>query len=1475
MPDSADLIAHPGSDGDRARAAMERLLALASEITGAPMASVSVLSGERLIFAARHGFDLPEMPSREGICTTCVLSKSPLIVEDALADPRFKDLPLVRSLPIRFYAGVPVVERTGRIRAAFCVFGTEPGKVTPEQLRMLGELASVAAELMHLAVVSEKLFTATEELAEKHERLTLLSHVAAHTDNAVIITDAEGRIRWVNDGFTRITEYTLDEVAGRTPGSVLHGPGTDQSTVAFMRSRIAQAEGFSAEVLNYGKSGREYWLAIEVQPILGEDGRPTHFIAIERDITEEKRRREQLDEHRELLAGVLEASLDGVYALRSERDERGEIVDFRFIMMNHAAQELLKTDALRVAGKRLTELFPGVRSTGLLERYIRVAETGEAFRCEIHYDRPDLRGWFEISAAKVADGVTVTFRNIDERKRSEEELSISHDRFRLLSKATEDVVWDYDVASGSIWWNENLGQALGWRKEQIRPDISWWVSVVHPEDREQVVVDFTRAVEGDATHWSCEYRFLRADGRYASVLDRAYIIRDASGEAVRVVGAAIDLTARQNAASQIEFQKSLLEAQAEASSDAILVTDPEGRVLRTNGQFRAMAGLGKADQPDSGKDAVRGVMRDAHNAESAIEQAKQTFDNPCGSLRLELEFRDGRAVEVRSEPISDSGGQPLGRVWFLRDLTADRESHRLLRRHNLVLETSNVVLFQWLPEPGWPVALVSKNVDQFGYKAEDLLSGELPFAEMVHPEDLERVGQEVTDHLRAGLERYEQEYRILCADGSVRWIYDRTVVERDAHGKEIVLHGMVLDITERKLVEQRLAESEARLRDVTRQIPGAVYQFRMKPDGSRNFLYISEGIEELCGIPHDRLAGEPGLIMSRVDPEDIEGMEASILESARTMSPWRLEFRIRHTDGSMRWIRGQSVPAAMPDGSIVWHGMISDITDRKTDEERMKRLATLLEQTNSIARVGGWELDVKTQELFLTDEICRICGIPPGTTMDLGHGFDYYPREVRGLVEDSVRRGVEFGEPWDLEVPLLPADGRKTWVRIQGHPVRENGSVVRIHGTMHDITEQYLAKRELAKRAEELEELRDAAEAANRAKSEFIANMSHEIRTPLTAILGYTELLGEEGAIEDPRGRRDAVDTIVAAGEHLLTIINDILDISKIEAGRMQIEPAETDLPELLRDALRLMSVRGRSKGVAMSWTLPRPIPRMVRVDPTRLRQTLLNLVGNAVKFTEAGSVSVEIRTSPRNDGRVDLDIDIIDTGPGLTPAQRDKLFTTFTQADSSIRRRHGGTGLGLVISRRCMELMGGRVELVWSEPGRGSCFRISLPVEVLPGSSLAGSLDKADGSDTVRVKPSMTLAGRILLAEDGLDNQRLIAFHIRRAGATVDIAENGLVALDMARAAIREGRPYDLVLTDVQMPEMDGLELTRTLRAEGVATPIIAITAHAMAEDRRRCFEAGCDDYTSKPIDGPGLLAVCSAWIGRTSGVNKDSEAA
>ncbi len=405
---------------------------------------------------------------------------------------------------------------------------------------------------------------------------------------------------------------------------------------------------------------------------------------------------------------------------------------------------------------------------------------------------------------------------------------------------------------------------------------------------------------------------------------------------------------------------------------------------------------------------------------------------------------------------------------------------------------------------------------------------------------------------------------------------------------------------------------------------------------------------------------------------------------------------------------------------------------------------------------------------------------------------------------------------------------------------------------------------ELALRNVELDRLRVRAEDAAAAKASFLANMSHEIRTPLTAVLGYLDLLEESLAAEDAHARRaeQAVHmrTIRAAGEHLLTIINDILDLSKIEAGRMTLEAMPTDLPRILDETAGILRPRAAEKGIELSFALDGPIPSSILSDPTRVRQVLINLTGNAVKFTERGSVRVSV-------GAVGsmLHVDVRDTGMGMTPEQASSLFQPFTQADASVTRRHGGTGLGLSICRRLGEMLGGSVDLVASEPGVGSTFRFRIPILEAPGAVTVTSLDGlAVGDPTRDDRPrTQSLRGRILLAEDGKDNQRLIAHHLRRAGAEVEIAENGIEALALFDRAAVAGSPFDLLLTDVQMPEMDGCTLARTLRSRHRELPIIALTAHAMAEDRRRCQEAGCSDYATKPIDRVKLLAVCARWLG------------
>jgi signal transduction histidine kinase/AmiR/NasT family two-component response regulator len=407
--------------------------------------------------------------------------------------------------------------------------------------------------------------------------------------------------------------------------------------------------------------------------------------------------------------------------------------------------------------------------------------------------------------------------------------------------------------------------------------------------------------------------------------------------------------------------------------------------------------------------------------------------------------------------------------------------------------------------------------------------------------------------------------------------------------------------------------------------------------------------------------------------------------------------------------------------------------------------------------------------------------------------------------------------------------------------------------------------------AEELERARQAAEAANIAKSAFLANMSHELRTPLASIMGYVDLMlaPNFGA----SGRAEYLQTIRRSGEHLLNLINDILDVSKIEAGRMGIESVDCRLVDVFADVDSLMRTRATEKGISFAVAYETSVPERVRTDPTRLRQILMNLVGNAVKFTDEGAVrvAVQVREDSAAGGgsRRRLIVDVIDTGVGISPEQERVLFQPFAQADVSTTRRFGGTGLGLSISRRLAQILGGELS-VRSEIGKGSSFRLILPVEAVAGAAMLAP-DQAGHivSDARRVSDShpRVLGLRVLLAEDSPENRDVLTLHLRHAQCVVTPVEDGQQAFESALSAWRSGDPYDVVLMDMQMPVMDGYTATSKLRSEGYTGVIIALTAHAMVEDRNRCLRVGCDDYAAKPVDISGLLQMMARFSGRFGG--------
>ncbi len=388
----------------------------------------------------------------------------------------------------------------------------------------------------------------------------------------------------------------------------------------------------------------------------------------------------------------------------------------------------------------------------------------------------------------------------------------------------------------------------------------------------------------------------------------------------------------------------------------------------------------------------------------------------------------------------------------------------------------------------------------------------------------------------------------------------------------------------------------------------------------------------------------------------------------------------------------------------------------------------------------------------------------------------------------------------------------------------------------------------------------EAVDTAARAKSEFLTNVSHEIRSPMTAVVGFAENLLDPGLADSDRW--EAIQAIRRNAEHLLGVVNDILDMSKIEANRLQIELIECSPCAILGDIAAMMRTRAKDKGLHFAIEYVGPMPTAIRTEPTRLRQILVNLVGNAIKFTESGGVRVVARCIP--DYRVTngvaegvLQLDVVDTGIGMTADQLSRLFQPFVQADASVARRFGGTGLGLVISRKLCEALNGSIT-VESEPGHGSTFRVILPAGSLEGVQMIEWPDELPVTSPLGTDwtPERLLANvRILLAEDGPDNQRLLSFVLRKAGAEVTLADNGQAAIKLALAALDRDEPFAVVLMDMQMPVLDGYTAVSLLRHKGYTGPIVALTAHAMSGDRERCLAIGCTEYLTKPVPREKLV--------------------
>ncbi len=743
---------------------------------------------------------------------------------------------------------------------------------------------------------------------------------------------------------------------------------------------------------------------------------------------------------------------------------------------------------------------------------------------------------------------------------------------------------------------------------------------------------------------------------------------------------------------------------------------------------------------------------------------------------------------------------------------------------------------------------------------------------------------------------------------------------RDDDGKPIGLMGTCFDITERKQAENELKKRTEELSLANQRLDLALEATGMGTwdwDVASNRLTWDERLFRLVGVTGEKFEQTHDGFMELSDkimpPEDQKKMQKALQEVMEGETDnYELEHGVIRLDGTFRCFAVKGHAYRDSNGELLrLIGTTQDITERKVSEEALRKSGADLARAQAMAHLGNYSLNLQTGEISWSEELGFIWGCVPGEKLSIEELISKIHPEDLDRVLETARMLWEEALPFNIEYRIIRPDGSVRYVHDRGELTRdETGTPVRMFGTILDITERKQMEKQFHKAREE-------SETANRAKGEFLANMSHEIRTPMNAVMGMLELLEETNLNEE---QREYLRLAHFSSESLLSLIDDVLDFSRIEQEKLELELIGFDLRSSISQIMSVMSSHAASRGIELIADVGADVPELVIGDPVRLKQVLFNLISNAVKFTEEGKVVLSVETcngrtpdttgepeengmpvetgEPDAKGEIKLFFKVRDTGVGIHPENLDRIFDAFTQADTSVTRKYGGTGLGLAISSQLVELMGGRIR-VESEVGKGSTFYFTINVKwgagigtkagigTGTGTYSGGGIEETPGleKDSDK-KPVEVLQGEkaecpdmepenkiscrtglnILLVDDHLINQKLVFTLLEKKRHKVTVAGNGGEALSLLSK-----KDFDVVLMDVQMPGMDGLEATRWIRdlsssVKQHSIPIIALTARAMKEDRKKCIEAGMNDYLSKPLKKGELFRalerVCSEAV-------------
>ena len=839
--------------------------------------------------------------------------------------------------------------------------------------------------------------------------------------------------------------------------------------------------------------------------------------------------------------------------------------------------------------------------------------------------------------------------------------------------------------------------------------------------------------------------------------------------------------------------------------------------------------------------------------EYLFEDAKGVLKNLIPK-EVEVETNDDRSFWMRIIPYRTVDDKIEGVVITFTDITEKKEAEIKLKeseeKYRSTYENSpdSIIIHDFEMNI---VDVNQKAIKEFGYSKEEFLQMKV-FD--LHTKDELTHSKEVLDEMNKQ-EMLKVDTKFQRKDGSIFWA-DASPCKYELNGRPII-HVVIRNITElvdarnelqkhyyhlEELVEEKSRElkiSERKFRNIAENIPGLVVKYKLSPAGAEELLYLSKNVEEVYEVPHAEAINNINLLWERIHPDDLDGYKKLLEKSASELSFWKTELRLRMPDGRIKWLDARGVPNKGEDGSIIWDIIGIDISDRKKADEKLLINQHYLQKAQEIGAIGTWHFDLEKNILSWTEENYKIFGIEPDTQMNYKLFMECVHPDDREFVDRNWKKGIE-NNLYDIEHRII-AFGKTKWVREKAAFIfNDDGKVIQAFGVAQDITDRKKVEEALVvakKKAEENDKL----------KSAFLANMSHEIRTPMNGLIGFADLLKEKDLSDEERNY--FIDIIQTNSNNLLNLINDIIDISKIEAGQLNIRLKPCKPANIIRDLEETFNQIKKQKDKTHIQFVARVSKKdanlQIETDPERLKQVLTNLLGNALKFTDNGTIEFGFAVSNNK-----VKFFVKDEGAGINKKDLNSIFNRFERADNADKKVVEGTGLGLSISKGIVELLQGQID-VKSTAGKGTTFEFYIPFIEVKGENK--STPKEQEVDFNKFKGKT-----IVVAEDDIFNLQLFKVILENTPATVLYAENGKEVVEI----VDKNPDIDIILMDIRMPVMDGVEAARIILNNNPKIKIIAQTAHAMVYDKDKFLKSGFVDYLSKPISREMLFKKLAQWV-------------